>query len=116
MFGTRMLLIYPAVVFNADVPHLGPRVGGEGNPHVKSKIFLPPALPGEILLACRGQWAVPNGACMLCRGMRVSRFESQIACAKNRADRCLTISYVAIFSFSHISVLGILFILCTYVY
>ena len=26
--------------FNADVPHLGPRVGGEGNPHVKSKIFL----------------------------------------------------------------------------
>ena len=40
MFGTRMLLIYPAVVFNADVPHLGPRVGGEGNPHVKSKIFL----------------------------------------------------------------------------
>ena len=41
------------------------RVGWEGNPHVKSKIFLPPALPGEILLACRGQWAVPNGASML---------------------------------------------------
>ena len=115
MFGIRMFLIYPAVVFNADVPHSGPRVGGKGNPHVKSKIFLPPARPGETLLACRpvgrAQWglrALPWHACF------TIRIPDRMC--ENRADRCLTISYVSIFPFSHISVLGILLVLRTYDY
>ena len=81
MFGMRRLLTYPAVV-SMQIPAFGPKGGWGGKPSCEEQIFLPPALPGEILLACRGQWAVPNGARMLCRGMRVSRFESQIACAK----------------------------------
>ena len=62
MFGTRMLLIYPAVVFNADVPHLGPRVGGEGNPSCEEQNFSPARpYPGRFSSLAEASGPCPMG-------------------------------------------------------